>query len=370
MNFSFSEEHNLIRETAKGFLAVSSSNTAVREWMETDKGYEDAFWQTLACEMGWAMLAIPEEYDGLGMGYVELAIIMEEMGHRLTGSPLFATICQGAQALIQGGTGRQKAELLPEIAMGTKTATLAFGANGSFGIDDITFEWMPTETGYNLTGKASQVIDGASADIIIVAARHKVSREVKMFIVDQSAVTSTNLKTMDQTRRMASVEMEDISVGKDAILEGGYDEFVKVCNISSIMLAAEQLGVARWCLDASVTYSLDRVQFGRAIGSFQSIKHKCSDMMVLVESGISCVYYAACVIDAGTDELAEAAPTAKATLTSSAMTCAGECIQIHGGIGITWEADAHLYFKRARAGEQLLGSPTWHREQMAVAMGL
>ena len=375
MNFTFSEEQNLIRETARGFLEGISPSTAVREWMETDKGYDDGIWQQLAEDMGWAALVIPEAYDGLGLGYVELAIIMEECGYRLTGSPLFATICQAAQALILGGSEDQKQAHLPAIAAGQTTATLAFGNGGSFGLEDITLSYREEGGGFALSGTAGQVIDGASADLIVAAARKEGSTDeagVRLFVVprESAGLAANSLKTMDQTRRLACLEFNDVSVGSDAVLDGGWDCFVKTCCIASIMLGAEQLGVSRWCLDAAVEYAMDRVQFGRAIGSFQAIKHKCADMMVRVESGISGLYYAACVIDADTDELAEASPIAKATLSEDAMKNAAECLQIHGGIGITWEADVHLYFKRARAGEALLGAPAWHREQMALAMDL
>ncbi|MFC7050069.1 acyl-CoA dehydrogenase family protein [Emcibacter nanhaiensis] len=375
MNFTFSEEQNLIRETARGFLEEISPSTAVRQWMESDKGYDDGIWQQLAEDMGWAALAIPEDYDGLGLGYVELAIIMEECGYRLTGSPLFATICQAAQALIHGGTEAQKQAHLPAIAAGQTTATLAFGNGGSFGLDDITLSYREEGDGFMLNGTAGQVIDGASADLIITVARKEGSADesgVRLFVLprETTGLSATTLKTMDQTRRLTRLEFANVTVGSDTSLEGGWDCFLKTCRIASIMLAAEQLGVSRWCLDAAVTYAMDRMQFGRAIGSFQAIKHKCADMMVRVESGISGLYYAACVIDADTDELAEASPIAKATLCSDAMKNAAECLQIHGGIGITWEADVHLYFKRARAGESQLGAPAWHREQMALAMDL
>ncbi|WP_321392497.1 acyl-CoA dehydrogenase family protein [Emcibacter sp.] len=375
MNFTFSEEQNLIRETARGFLAELSPATVVREWMETEKGYDDGVWKRLAEEMGWAALVIPEAYDGLGLGYVELTIIMEECGYRLTGSPLFATICQAAQALIHGGTEAQKSQYLPAIAAGQSTATFAYGDGGSFGLEDITLSYRGEGDGFVLNGTAGQVIDGVSADLIVAAARLESSADesgVRLFVLPQemAGISVTTLKTMDQTRRLARIEFDNVTVGTDATLDGGWDCFVKTCRIASIMLAAEQLGVSRWCLDTAVAYAMDRVQFGRAIGSFQAIKHKCADMMVRVESDISGLYYAACVVDADTDELAEASPVAKATLCSDAMKNAAECLQIHGGIGVTWEADVHLYFKRARAGEAWLGAPTWHREQMALAMNL
>lgn len=375
MSFAFSEEQALIRETAHGYLEEVSPSTAVRAWMKTEKGYDDEIWKGISEEMGWAALAIPEAYGGLGLGYVELAILMEECGYRLACSPLFATVCCAAQALISGGTEEQKQRHLSAIASGQLTATLAFGHGASFGLEDCTLTYRQEGSDYILSGTAGQVIDGGSAGLVVAVAREEGSsgeESLRMFALprETDGLGATALKTMDQARRLAALDFNTVKASSEMLLDGGWDTFLKTCRIASIMLAAEQIGVSRWCLDTAVSYAKDRVQFGRPIGSFQAIKHKCADMMVRVESSISCLYYAACILDADSKELIEAASIAKATVCSDALKNAEECIQVHGGIAITWESDVHLYFKRARAGEAFFGTTDWHREQMALAMNL
>jgi len=379
MEFSFSEDQVELRRAARRFLEVASSEERVRSAMETERGYDQATWKQLSEELAWTALTIPEEYGGLGMSYLDLHPLMEEMGRALLCSPFFSTICLGANALLLGGSEEQKERYLPGIAAGETTATLAFAErNNRMDAVGVEATHAKSGSGYILRGDKSYVLDGHTADLLIVAARSEGSagaEGVSLFLVkgDTDGLKRSWLPTMDQTRRLASVELRDVAVTDDALLgqEGrGWETCERTLDLARIALAAEQVGAAEICLDMSVEYAKVRNQFGRPIGSFQSIKHKCADMLMMIESARSAAFYASALAAQGNEDLEEAASSAKAYCSDTFFHCAAETIQIHGGIGFTWEHAAHIYFKRAKATEILFGDPSFHRERVAQRMGL
>ena len=380
MNLSFTEEQQALREQAQEFLADHSSSEAVRRAMESEAGYDEELWKRIGSELGWAGLCIPEEYGGAGLGAVGVTALMEKMGEHLLCAPFFSTVCLAAQAIGIGGSPAQRREHLPSIADGRTAAALAYAERESVrdaGAWQTRFEEAPG--GFTLTGEKRYVVDGHSADLLVVAARRAGTRGedgLELFLVPATSagVTRRALPGLDLTRRLAEIVLDGVRVPAAARLgeaagRGGAI-LAETLDRASIALAAEQVGGAQRCLDLSVDYAKQRVQFGRPIGSFQAIKHKCADMMVLVESSRSAAYYAACVAAEEPQQLAQAASLAGACCGEAYFRCAGESIQIHGGVGFTWEYDPHLHFKRARASQALLGDPAWHRERVARGIGL
>ncbi|MFN7951663.1 MAG: acyl-CoA dehydrogenase family protein [bacterium] len=384
MSLLLNDEQQALRDSARRFLAAHSGSTAVRACMETEIGFDAEVWGRIAEELGWTAMAIPESYGGLGLGAVELSVLMEEMGRTLLCAPFFSTVCLATPALLLVGTEKQKQDVLPDIAAGGVRATLAWAeAEGRVAPEEIRCEARAEGSGFVLRGEKSFVVDGHSADLLIVAAREPRSAGIdgiRLFLVPATStgVERTWLPTLDQTRRLARIRLDDVVVPRDALMGGAgscWHALERVLDLASIALAAEQVGGADRCLDLAVDYAKVRVQFGRPIGSFQAIKHKCADMLLRVESARSAVRYAAQVAaQAGTaasdEEVASAAAMARAYASDSYAACAAEALQIHGGIGFTWEHDVHLFFKRARSSATLLGDASFHRERIARAIGL
>lgn len=371
MNFAFSEEQDQLRQVVRDFMEVKSPESEVRRLMETEEGYDAGVWSQMAEQMGLQGLIVPEEYGGSGYSYVELIVVMEEMGRRLLCAPFFSTVALAANTLIHSGDDAAKAAHLPGIASGATIATVAFTEqNGRWDAEGITTEATADGDGWRLNGSKMYVLDGGAANLFIVAAR--TAAGVSLFAVDGAAegITRTNLSTMDQTRKQAKVDFENTPaslIGSDG---GGWDVLERVLDLAVVALAAEQVGGAQECLDMSVAYAKDRVQFGRPIGSFQAIKHKCADMLLEVESAKSAAYYAGWCAAELNDELPTVASLAKAYCSEAYFHATAENIQIHGGIGFTWEHPAHLYFKRAKSSELLFGDPTYHRELLAQRLGI
>jgi alkylation response protein AidB-like acyl-CoA dehydrogenase len=370
MNFTFSDEQQQLREFVRSFLDDKSSEAAVRELMDTEAGYDADVWSQMADQMGLQALIIPEEYGGQGYGYVELTVVLEEMGRALLCAPYFSSVVLAANALIHSGDESAKSELLPRIAAG-EIATLAFTeANGRWDESGITIEATAAGDGHTLSGSKMYVLDGHTADIVLVAAR--TANGVSLFNVagDATGLTRTLLSTMDQTRKQAKLDFDNTPATLVGTEGAGWGVLDRVLDLAAVALAAEQVGGAQMCLDMAVEYAKVRVQFGRPIGSFQAIKHKCADMLLEVESAKSAAYYAAWCAAELNDELPSTASLAKAYCSEAYFHAAAENIQIHGGIGFTWEHPAHLYFKRAKTSELLLGDPTYHRELLAQRIGI
>ncbi len=371
MNFAFSEEQEELRRITRQFLETKSPETEVRRLMETTEGYDPAVWAQMATELGLQSLIIPEEYGGQGFGYVELTVVLEEMGRALLAAPFFSTVALATNTILHSGDEAAKKELLPGIASGETIATLAFTEpNGKWDLSGI--EATATKDGdtWRINGTKMFVLDGHTADLVLVAAR--TGDDVSLFRVagDAEGLTRTPLSTMDQTRKQAKLEFSNVPATLLGEQGKGGDVLGRVLDLAVVALAAEQVGGAQKVLEMSVQYAKDRVQFGRPIGSFQAIKHKCADMLLEVESAKSAAYYAAWCASELNDELPAVASLAKAYCSEAYFHAAAENIQIHGGIGFTWEHPAHLYFKRAKSSELLFGDPTYHRELLAQRLGI
>ncbi len=371
MNFGFSEEQEELRRAMRRFLEEKSPTTEVRQLMETDDGYDPAVWKQMAAQLGLQALIIPEEFGGAGFGYVELVVVLEEMGRALLCAPYFATVALGANALLVSGDGAAKERYLPEIASGELVATVALTEDsGRWDLDAVALAATGAGDDWSLDGHKMFVVDGHTAGLILVAARTPAG--ISLFAVDGAAegLTRTSLATMDQTRKQARLEFSG-TPGRLVGSEGGGSEILnKTLDLAAVALAAEQVGGAQRVLEMSVDYAKTRFQFGRPIGSFQAIKHKCADMLLEVESAKSAAYYAGWAAAEDNDELPITACLAKAYCSEAYFHCAAENIQIHGGIGFTWEHDAHLYFKRAKSSELILGDPSYHRELLAQRIGI
>ncbi|HZQ76261.1 MAG TPA: acyl-CoA dehydrogenase family protein [Acidimicrobiia bacterium] len=377
MNFAFSEEQEELRRSVRRFLEDKSPVTEVRRLMETTDGYDPKVWAQMANELGLQSLHIPENFGGQGFSFVELVVVLEEMGRALLCAPFFSTVCLAANAILNGGTEAQKVELLPGIASGETIATLAFTEpSGKWDANGITMEAVPDGSGaYTLDGTKMFVLDGHVANLIVVAARASGTggtEGISFFTVpgDAPGLTRTPLPTMDQTRKQTKLEFSGVKAQLLGEEGAAWAALSKTLDQVAVCLAAEQVGGAQRCLDMSVEYAKVRIQFGRPIGSFQAIKHKCADMLLEVESSKSAAYYAGWAAAEDNDELPVVASLAKSYCSEAYFHAAAENIQIHGGIGFTWEHDAHLYFKRAKSSEILFGDPTYHRELLAQRIGI
>ena len=379
MRFAFNEDQEALRASAHSFLADHSSPADVRKAMATEAGYDPELWRRIAAELGWTSITVPEQYGGLGLTFVELVGLMEEMGGVLLCAPFFSTICLAATALLVGGTEAQKQEYLPPIVGGDTTATLAHTEPiGRWDAAAIELQAARNGGDFILNGTKTFVVDGHTANLLVVTARRDGSRAqegVSVFAVpaDTAGVARRLLPTMDQTRKLAEITFSDARLPASALLgeEGaGWPIVSRTLDLAAIALAAEQVGGAQRCLDMSVQYAKERIQFGRPIGSFQAIKHKCADMMLRVESARSASYYAGWAASVDDPEVPVLASLAKAYCSDAYFACAAESVQIHGGVGFTWEYDVHLHFKRAKSSEVLLGDPSYHRELVAQRIGL
>jgi alkylation response protein AidB-like acyl-CoA dehydrogenase len=369
VNFSFTDEQCMLRDTAEAFLAAVSDSAAVRRAMVSPHGFDSELWQRLCDEMYWQGILVPESCDGLDLGMVEMAIAFEQLGRRLTPSPLFASALSTiALRTLEASPARDA--LLAAVARGETISLAHTAARDDW--DTVSVEAIDGGSGWTLSGEARFVSCGSAAHRLLVAARCD-QREL-LFVVDPLAegVTLVKTPTMDQTRPMAALRLDGVSLPATGLLSPDWSQGRRnTLNIGRILVGAEQVGCAQESLDSSVAYVGERVQFGRTIASYQAIKHKAADMMLKVESARSLLYFAACVADdwlagaASDGELAEAASMLASSAGDAAFFCAGCGIQLHGGVGITEEYDIQLYFKRARALESYLGRPDEHRELIA-----
>jgi alkylation response protein AidB-like acyl-CoA dehydrogenase len=371
MNFGFSEEQDELRKMVRRFLEEKSPESEVRRLMATSEGYDPAVWAQMANELALQGLGIPEEYGGQGYGPVELYVVFEEMGAALLCSPYFSTVALAANALLLVGDEQSKNDYLPGIASGETIATVALTDDaGRWDLATTSTTATREGEGFVLSGVRNYVTDGSTATLLLVPAMTDAG--LSLFAVDGDAkgVSRESLATMDQTRKQSRIVFENAParlVGTDGGALAGLES---TSQIAAAALAAEQVGGAQRVLDSSVEYAKNRVQFGRPIGSFQAIKHKCADMLLDVESAKSAAYYAAWAAQERNDELPIAASLAKSFCSEAYFHCAAENIQIHGGIGFTWEHPAHLYFKRAKSSELFLGDPAYHRELLAQRLGI
>lgn len=372
MDFAFDEDQEEFRRTLRRFLEERSPMTEVRRVMVSPEGYDPAVWQAMTTQLGLPGVIVPEEHGGQGFSFLELVIVFEELGRTLTPSPYLGTMT-GILAILETGSDEQQAALLPALAAGEKTAALAFAEPGGGWTPDSITATATGEGTVKISGTKSYVVDGHTADEIVVAARRPGTTGtdgIVLAVVDANAagLTRKPLETLDMTRRLARLDFDNV---EGAVLAGSsWASVSTLLDKIAVALAAEAVGGAQKSLDRAVAYAKDRVQFARPIGSFQAIKHRCADMMVEVESAKASVYYAGWAATEGNDELPVVAPLAKAYASQAYVFAAHETLQVHGGIGFTWEDDSHLYLRRAKSTELLFGDPTTHRELMAQRLGV
>jgi alkylation response protein AidB-like acyl-CoA dehydrogenase len=382
MDFGFSQEQELLRQTARSFLEKECPSGVVRRMMDDPAGTTDGFWAKLAA-LGWLGLIYPEAHGGSGLGLVDLTVVLEEMGRAVMPGPYFSTVLLGGLAVAEVGSEAQQAAWLPRIATGEARLTLALTEDsGRWDADGVQLAAKAGKRGgHVLSGTKLFVPDGHTADALVVAARTaKATKDdpahgVSLFLVpaDAKGVSATLLPTMDQTRKLAEVTLRRVEVAPDALvgsLHQGWAPLTRVLDRATVALCAEMCGGAQKVLEMCTDYAKVRTAFGKPIGVYQAIKHKCADMLVAVEHAKSITYYAAWAADQHAPDAALAAAMAKAYVSDAYRKVAGDGIQIHGGIGFTWEHDLHLYFKRAKGSEVTFGDATRHRERVAQLIAL
>ncbi len=379
MDFGFSEEQELLRSTARKFFENECPSSFVRQRMEEPAGTTDEFWAKLA-EQGWLGLVYPEEYGGSGLGFVDLTVLMEEMGRVVMPGPFFSTVLLGGLAILEAGTPEQKKAWLPRIAAGQARATLAWTEpNARWDAEGVTATARRTGDGWVLTGTKLFVLDAHLADVLVVVARTAEGRPAEqvlsLFLVERGTpgLEARLLPTMDQTRKQCEVALRDVRVPASALLgpeHGGWAPLSRVVERATVALCAEMCGGAQKVLEMTTEYAKIRIAFGRPIGAYQAVKHRAADMLVDVENAKSLTYYAAWAVDERVPESTLAASMAKAYASDAYRRVAGAGIQLHGGIGFTWEHDLHLYFKRAKFSEFTFGDATYHRERVAQLINL
>ncbi|MFZ8885463.1 MAG: acyl-CoA dehydrogenase family protein [Steroidobacteraceae bacterium] len=381
MHFALTEEQEAIREAARDFLSKRADSARLRKDMLLPEGHDPALWKEISGELGWAGISLPEDVGGSGLGMVETAILLEEQGRCLYGGPFLASAGLATALLLEAPASEARDAILARLAVGEATAALAVtGDSGRPGGDAVALELVEGPAGVQLRGHAAFVLNGNVADTFIAAAHdRRPGRDGLAMVAVAAGASGLAVKTlaaMDLTRPYARIECSNVQA-VDVLVDGGGVAVARGLQVAQVALAAEQLGAMQAVMDLTTEYARQRVQFGRVIGSFQAIKHRLADMMVICEAARSAVYYAACVVDeyrsdpaTGAAELAEAAALVKVYCSSGFHDVAGNAIQLHGGIGFTWEYDTQLFFKRARATSNLLGSPQYHREVIAELLGL
>jgi alkylation response protein AidB-like acyl-CoA dehydrogenase len=370
MKFNFTDEQQEFRSVLRRFLEDKSPTTEVRRLMETDEGCDPEVWRQLSQELGLTAIHIPESYGGQGFGVGELAIAVEEMGRALLCAPYFASTVLAATAILKAGSEDQKQLMLPDIASGETVATLALAENsGAWDTSGVAMTATANGDKYTLEGTKSFVLDGCTAGVIVVVARKAGSSGddgVSFFTVagDAAGLERAQLNSMDPTRKLARLTFSGVEAELLGEEGGAAGPLAETLDVAAICLANEMVGGAERLRKSAVEYANMRVQFGRAIGSFQTLKHKAADMLLEVELAKSAAYYAAAAADEDDEEVSALASLAKSAAADVYMQTAVHTVQIHGGIGFTWDNDTHLWFKRAKSSEVFLGGSAYHRERM------
>jgi alkylation response protein AidB-like acyl-CoA dehydrogenase len=374
VDFGLSDEQELLQATARDVLTREVPPGVVRETAESPQGTNESLDRKLA-ELGWTGLLIPESHGGLGLGTLEMAILLAEFGRAAVPGPYFASAILAATALIHAGDRQQKKHWLPKIATGEATATIAvLEKDDRLDAGGVHARARRSRSGYRLDGTKLFVPYAHVADLLIVAGRTARDAGVTLFLVDPrvSGVTIRPLETIDRTRRVSEVELRGVEVGREHVLGrvgGGWTTVATVFDVAAVALAADALGGSERVLQMAVDYSKTREQFGRPIGSFQAIKHLAAEMVADVEPARSLVWYAAHARDAIPRDASRAASMAKASLCDIYSRSANRAVQMHGGIGFTWEHDIHFWFKRAKWNEVAYGDSSFHRERVAALSG-
>jgi alkylation response protein AidB-like acyl-CoA dehydrogenase len=362
MDFDLSQSQRLLQESARDLLRRECPLTKVRELMASETGVDAKLWGALV-EQGWTGMTLPESVGGLELEFVDLALVAEEMGRASLPTPFFSTFW-AASLLQHAGAEEQRKRFLEPIAAGEKTAAVAWlEPGGSWDPSSIRMTAKKEGGQFRLTGKKVFVIDGAGADWIICVARH--GDDLALIPVERGSkgLSVRATPTMDETRKATELTFE--SVAADQALVLSRDAVVRANDLAAVFLCAELVGAMQWMMDTSVEYAKTRQQFNQPIGSFQGVQHQCADMLMLTESARSAAYYAAWALTVDDPSAPLAAATAKAYCSDAAREVGNKACQVHGGIGFTWEHDLHLYYKRTKSSETLLGDPTFHRERTA-----
>ena len=374
MNFAFSEEQEAFRAELRRCFEEHAPTAAVFRAMESPSGFDRALWKRLAGELGLPGVHLPEAHGGQGFGFLELGIVLEEAGRVLFPSPFFSTVCLAANAILNAGSEAQKRALLPGIASGDALATLALlEPGGDWDLESVRLAVETDGGGARLSGSKRFVTDAATADLIVVAARREGTRGqdgVGLFTVRRGApgLTVTPIEPLDATRKLAHLELARVPAEPLGEPGSAGAALATTLDQARVMLACESAGGAQHCLDSAVAWAKQRVQFARPIGSFQAIQHKCAEVLLEVESAKSVAHFA-CWAAEQDEGLPLAAAMAKSFCDEAYLRASQENLHIHGGVGFTWEAEPHLYFKRAKASETLLGPPAFQRARIARELG-
>ena len=379
MDFGFSEQQDLLRASARRFLERECPPDVVRRLSDDPQGDSADLWQKMA-GLGWMGLVLSERYGGSGLGFVDLTILMEEMGRVLLPAPFFSSIALGALTLLETGSDEQRQQMLPRLARGeAKVSVALLEADGRYDPRGISMRASIRGNRATLNGTKLFVADAQVSDYVICVARTRRGRTpesgLSLFMLDMTSpgITCTPLISMDQTRRLYELSFTRVSVSLEAMLgerDTAWPMLQRALDKATVALCAEMVGGAEKVMELCVDFGKTRVQFGRQIGGFQAVKHKIADMKVMVENAKSVVYYAAWALDSEAPEASRAASMAKAYCSEMYARVTADGVQVHGGIGFTWDHNMHLYLKRAKSSEVLLGNTTWHRERTAALIPL
>ena len=374
MDIGFTEEQELLRTSARRFLENECPSAFVRQRMAESAAMTEDFWRKLA-EQGWFGIFYPEALGGSGLGLVDMTVLMEEMGRAVMPGPYFSTVLLGGSAILEAGSPDQRQEWLPRIAEGSAKVSLAWTEpNARWDAAGIVATGRETAGGFVLSGTKLFVPDAHLSDALVIAVRTRdgstMEDGVSLFLVpkDAAGIGVTLLPTIDETRKLCEVRLDNVAVSAAALLgerHGGWPGLARVLDWATVALCAEMCGGAQQALDMTTAYAKSRIAFGKPIGSYQGVKHQAADMLVAIENAKSLTYYAAWAVDEGLAEAPLAVSMAKAAASDMYRKVASTGIQLHGGIGFTWEHDLQLYFKRAKASEVAFGDATWHRERVA-----
>ncbi len=372
MYFGLSETQQTIRNSAREFFSAECPIAEVRRLMETDTAIDDALWKKFA-EQGWTGIIFPETYDGFGLGLFDMAVAMEEMGRALIPGPFISTVLVAGTILEKAGSEEQKKKYLSAICRGEAKSTLALlEKSASWDLDAVQLEAKSAPGGgYLLAGEKLFVSDAAGADFFLVAAR--VGGELAVLIVPSGAkgIKVTLMPGIDLTRRLYSVSFDNVAVsGENLLVRGGNAKkaIEAALDVACVGLTAEMVGGMQRLLDLTVEYAKTRKQFGKPIGTFQAVQHQCADMLFLLEGARSAAYYAAWALGENEPDARSAVSVAKAYASEGYRDVGNRSIQVQGGMGFTWENDAHLYYRRAKGSETAFGDASFHRERIAKTL--
>jgi alkylation response protein AidB-like acyl-CoA dehydrogenase len=370
MSIFLSEEQTTFRDGVRAFLERRSSSAAVRALLDSPEGYDRAVWKQMADQLGLQGLHVPEEHDGSGFTAVELCLVSREVGRVLLPAPWLSTVVLAATALVESGDEDAMARYLPGIAAGETIATVALPEASRAGASEVALVHArpSAASSARLYGVVDLVLDGCAADVLLLAAGDDAGGSLYAVDLGAPGVTREPIRALDPSRRLARITLDGVEAARIGDAGAAAALIARTRDLAAVALAAEAVGGAEAMLAMSVAYAKDRFQFGRPIGSFQAIKHRCADLLVEVDSASLLADWAARAAAEQPEALPVAAAECKARCTDAFVHAAAAAIQIHGGIGFTWEHDAHLYFKRAKFDQLLLGHPDLHRERAAQAL--